>query len=165
MPETLLTKAARVALATVIKNKPLFLSVALGNPAWGSTPPAPAVTVTDLTTSPLVWKKAMVVAYAEEAPEDGLITLLDGSKWNLTATPTETLYVKFTFEPGEAGGLTFREFGVFMDTVTEAGLPEGQTLFTPAEIDAQGTLLALQRRAAVTRDPEIREFFQIVITI
>lgn len=164
MSYTLFTQAARAAIANILRNKSLFLAVGAGDAGWGSTPPNPDATVTDMTDGSLVWKRIGVKCFCV-ADVNGDIALPSGAKYTVVDYPTENLYLKVTLEPSEAGGITYRELGIFMDTQVQTGLPGGTMLYTPDQITSKGTLVTLMRRSPLTRDPEIRELFQTVITV
>lgn len=165
MSSTLLTRAARIAIATSIKNKDLFLAVAAGDEEWGPNPPFPSINAIATTTAALAFKRITHKVYCAPDPVEGTIVTPSGAKFKPVFEPTEHLYLKCVLEADEVPQLTYRELAIFMDSVMDSQLPPGQNLFMPADVVDAGTLVALQRRDVIIRQPEIREIYHTVITI
>ena len=74
---------------------------------------------------------------------------------HLSSDPTNHLFVRVRFDFLDAPGVTIREQGLFVGTVTDEALPDGQRYFTPDELTDAGTI---DRQSTVRiRQPSSRE--------
>lgn len=158
-----LTRSGRTAIAAAIKARPaLHMAWGSGDPAWGNTPPSPSNDATALVAE-IARRKATLVEFCTPAG-NGSIQVPEG-RFNITATPSPYLYFKFAFEFEDAPSATIREVAVFMDTVTEAGVPAGQFYLLPADIDDPGIMLVVERRAPIVRSSTTRQVFEFVLEL
>jgi hypothetical protein len=160
---SILTKAFRIDAATWIKNQDIFLAWGTGLASWGTTPPVGSVDDLALVTE-VGRRKVTQKQFVNPDPTNGTIILRNGTKWTVTTTPTHHILYTVTFEPSEAPTAVIREWGLFKGTTTQAGLPAGQTYFTPAQVTNIGRPIILVREV-FTRQPLIRELFQFVQTV
>ena len=86
-------------------------------------------------------------------------------RFDVSSTPTNNLYMRFVYDFADAAGEVIREQAVYIDTVTDASLPSGQTYFDATDVTTQGTLLVIQHSPAITRLSSTRETFEFVITL
>lgn len=169
-----LTNTGRAAIAKAIASRPLHLAWGTGDSAWdaeGATLPS-LVDATALT-SEVGRGLATAVGYVEPDEEgDIVIPVATGSgtatnkRYRQVTGPTAYLYIRVNFNFEDASSATIREVGVFMDTVTAKGLPEGQRYFTPGEISDPGLLLAAEiLTPAIARSPSVRQTVEFVLPI
>lgn len=151
----------RNSLTKVVKDSDIFCALAAGVTQWGSSPPNPTNTLTDVIGE-LGRKKVLYKEFCTP-DDDGDIIAASGQKFVLSQTPTNYLYVRVAFEPDEVPNVTFREIGWFWKGTTTTGLPDGQLVFAPSNVVTKGDLLALTRRAPVVRNNETRLIFHNVI--
>ena len=156
----ILTKSGRVVIAESIAARAVHVAWGTGNGAW-VTPPSEDPDATALLAE-VGRRTATEIAYVV-ADEDGDIVLPTGT-FSRSVSPTNSLYVSARFEFAEASSSVIREIGVFVGTVTDAGLPGGQQYFTPVQVTTPGRLLHLENFAPIFRSPAIRESFEIVIS-
>ena len=95
---------------------------------------------------------------------NGAISLPSG-RYDVSASQTNLLYLKFTLDFADASSSTIRETGIFLDVATNAGLPAGQQFFdAQTEVSSSGTLYLLEHVAAIIRTAATRETFEFVLT-
>lgn len=156
-----LTTSGRIAIATAIKARTAHLAWGSGDAAWGNAPPDPSVNSTALLAE-VGRRKATLVDFC--TPQlNGSISVPEG-RYEVSATPTNSLYFKYHFEFEEAVGSTIRETAIFLDTVLAAGVPSGQFYLTPAQVGQPGTMLVIQRRTPIVREITTRQLFEFVVT-
>lgn len=156
----ILTKSGRVCIAESITLRAVHLAWGTGDGAWVS-PPSENPNATALLAE-VGRRTANVVGYVE--PDvTGEIVLPTGN-FTVSVTPTNSLLVTVNFDFADASSAVIREFGIFVGTETDVGLPGGQRYFTPGQVTDPGTLLHLENIAPIYRSPAIRESFQVVIT-
>lgn len=81
-------------------------------------------------------KRASVIGYVE--PDvSGDISVPSGN-YSISVTPTKYLLIKASFIETEAANETIREFGIFVNTTLDGGLPGGQVYFEPADVSDIG---------------------------
>lgn len=95
-------------------------------------------------------------------PDGGIV--VPTGRYAVSATPTQHLFVRVRFDFADAAAATVREQALFVGSVTDPALPPGQRYFTPAEVEAPGILLLLQRSVPIVRQPSTRETFEFVVT-
>ena len=157
----ILTQAGRKAIASSVKTQEIFLAWGTGDETWDVVPPqAGLVESTELICE--VGRRIcenVEFCYADPA---GLIITPDG-RYSASAEPTNMLHFSVQFDFEDAVGLTIREFGLFLNTVTVAGLPVGQKYFTPDQITDKGLLLCAERCGPIYRQIMSREGENFVI--
>jgi len=79
-------------------------------------------------------------------------------------TPTNNLFLKFTFDFEDAANQVIQELGVMVGTELLAELPLGQRYFTPNQILNPGILLVLEHTVPLVRTAATRETFTFVVT-
>jgi hypothetical protein len=95
--------------------------------------------------------------------EDGDLITPTG-RFKASSTPTNNLFLRFTFDFDNASNQIIRELGVMVGTVTKPDLPPGQRYFEPTDIDESGILLVLERTVPLIRTAATRETFSFVVT-
>lgn len=108
-------------------------------------------------------KRATFIGYATP-DENGDIVVSSGT-FAQTLTPTKHLLFRSFFAVAEAETETIREFGLFVDTVLESGLPGNQLYFEPADVSDPGTLCVVRNVAPVNKQTigELKQDFVITI--
>lgn len=86
-------------------------------------------------------------------------------RFDVSATPTNNLYMRFVYDFADGAGEIIREQAVYIDTVVDSQLPVGQMYFDATDITSAGTLLVIQHSPAITRLNSTRETFEFVITL
>lgn len=157
-----LVTTGRAGLAASVAAREIYLGVGAGDSDWDAEgTPAENITSSALM-APIGYRKAAQVSFVTPAAE-GAISLPSG-RYDVSATQTNYLYLRFTLDFENASTATIRETGIFLDTVTVDGLPSGQMFFDDSEIDEAGTLYLLEHVAAIIRTPATRETFEFVLT-
>lgn len=95
--------------------------------------------------------------------EDGDLITPTG-RFKASSTPTNNLFLRFTFDFDNASNQIIRELGVMVGTLTKPDLPPGQRYFEPTDIDESGILLVLERTVPLIRTAATREIFSFVVT-
>lgn len=157
-----LVTTGRAGLAASVAARDIFLGVGAGNPTWDSTATPPENITSSALMAPVGYRKAAQVSFVLPNAA-GSISLPTG-RYEVSATQTNYLYLRFTLDFEDVSTATIRETGIFLDTVTEAGLPSGQMFFLPGQVDDPGTLYLLEHVAAIIRTPATRETFEFVLT-
>lgn len=158
----ILTTSGRIGLAASVKDRVAHLAWGTGDPAWGNTPPPPAVSATALVAE-IGRRQATSVDYCQPTP-GGPIVLPDG-EFAISATPTNHLHFRFFFDFEEGLGSVIRERAIFLDTVKAQEVPSGKFYLTPNEVADPGRLLTIARTAPIVREITTRQLFEIVVTI
>lgn len=172
-----LTHQGRAAIAKAISEQPLHLAWGIGNPAW-DTDRGNLPSLIDATTLVNEVGRRLpnrigfvepdeageivipVSAGAEGAVQEARYRLVINGK------PTPFLYIQTNYDYADASNVVIREMGVFMDTELVKGVPEGQRYFTPAEIQHEGLLLAVQIiLPPINRSPSVRQTVEFVLPI
>lgn len=157
-----LSLAGRLAIAKIIFGSPVHLAWGIGDGAWADDGPTVTGEENGLV-SELGRRVATQKSYV--VPDSaGAIVLPEGS-FTVSVTPTRHLYFRIDFDYAEATGAAIREVGLFINTVTLAGLPAGQKYFTPAQVSDPGQIIHLRNYVPFYRFPSNRERFEIVMTI
>lgn len=107
---------------------------------------------------------ATEVSFCTPNNTSGAIVVPTG-RFDVSSTPTNNLYMRFVYDFADAAGELIREQAVYIDTVTDAALPSGQTYFDDTDVTTAGTLLVIQHSPAITRLSSTRETFEFVITL
>ena len=79
-------------------------------------------------------------------------------------SPTNNLFLKFTFDFEDAANQVIQELGVMVGTEFLTELPPGQRYFTPEQILTPGILLVLEHTVPLVRTAATRETFTFVVT-
>ena len=159
-----LTYAARIALAQYIISRPIHLAIGEGDPNWGTVPDPPEYTATKLVKE--IGRKKNTRAFFVNENDNGEIDMPGGRRYSYSDSPTRQIYFHFIFNFGEGIAVPIREVGIFMDTVTNANLPQDQTYFEPHEITKPGTLLLLEHLdTADTFTPNKKGSYGTILTV
>ncbi len=95
--------------------------------------------------------------------EDGDLITPTG-RFKASSTPTNNLFLRFTFDFDNASNQIIRELGVMVGTEINSELPPGQRYFEPQDIIHSGILLVLERTVPLIRTAATRETFSFVVT-
>ncbi|MDA0910762.1 MAG: hypothetical protein O2809_04290 [Proteobacteria bacterium] len=85
-------------------------------------------------------------------------------RFKASSTPTNNLFLRFTFDFDNASTQVIRELGVIVGTETNPELPPGQRYFEPQDIINAGILLVLGRTVPLIRTAATHETFSFVVT-
>lgn len=155
-----LQRAGRILLAKEFASLPIFLAWGEGSAAWDATPPVEPTTATALLAE-LGRRKAQTVSYAV-ASATGTVELSSG-KYNLSATPTDLVYLKFVFDFDDAVGKSIRELGILAGTTLKTTVPATQTYYAPGDLLTPGDLYAVEYVKAFPRVNTVRQVFEYVL--
>ena len=108
------------------------------------------------------YRKTAQLDFATTDPAGSIV--LPTGRYNISATQTNHLYLRFALDFTDASTATIRQTGLFLGTTPNAGLPVGQMFFLPTEIADPGTLYLLEHVTAINRTPATRETFEFVLT-
>lgn len=156
-----LVNTGRAAIAASIKDRLIVMGWGSGNAAWDSNPVAETVDKSALVV-PVGYRKATEKSFVTPDPAGSIV--VPTGRFNLSANPTNHLYLRFTFDFEDSPSAEIRETGVFVDTVLQAGLPAGQMFYSVAQVTNPGTMLLAENVAKITRTPATRESFEFVVT-
>jgi hypothetical protein len=157
-----LTTTGRAGLAASIAARDIYLGLGAGSASWdGDGTPAESISSAALA-APLGYRKAAQVAFVSPDAQGAIV--LPSGRYNISATQTNHLYLRFTLDCEDISSSTIRETAVMLDTVVDEDLPAGQLFFTAAQVDDQGTLYLIEHVPAIIRTPATRETFEFVLT-
>lgn len=158
----ILTTSGRTAMAIAIAAQPLHLAWGSGDAAWDTTPVPEPIGATALVQE-VGRRTASLIQFC--APDIAGDLIVPTGRYAISASPTQHLYLRFNFDFTDASASLIREAGVFLGTILQSGLPEGQRYFAPTDIANPGTLLALERFPKITRSSSVRQSFEFVLTL
>ncbi len=156
-----LTNSGRIAMAKAIKDLPIFMCWGEGATGWTDTVPDEDIAATALSNA-VGYRIATSVQYCTPVT-DGTISIPSGT-FDVSAEPTNHLYIRFQFDFADAQGSTIREVGVTTGTTVNADLPAGQTYFETTQIENPGDMLLLENRRPIYRETGVKETFEFVVT-
>lgn len=157
-----LTTSGRAGLAASVAAREIYLGLGAGSASWDADG-TPAETISSASLlAPLGYRKAAQVSFVTPDAQ-GSISLPSG-RYNVSATQTNHLYLRFTLDFEDISSSTIRETAVMLDTEVNSGLPAGQMFYTAAQIADQGTLYLIEHVPAIIRTPATRETFEFVLT-
>ena len=157
-----MTESGRAALALAVKNYSMHLAWGTGLEEWGEEPPVP-----DINTTALVHEIGRVSAWRTlfvTPDNDGdLITM--GKRYAVSIEPTRHLYAHFKFDFSDGVGSTIRELGVYLGTRAKSTVPPGQRYLQPEDLEHQGILYTIERRAPLVRRASDRYEAELVLSM
>lgn len=170
-----LTKQGRAAIAKAILDRPLHLAWGEGLEEWD----AEGAVLPSLVDSTLLYhevgrRSVTTKGFVEPDDQGGIVipvgTNPDGSveeaRYSQVEGPTPYIYVRVNFDFADASSSVIREMGIFMDAVTDPGLPAGQLYFTLDQVVEPGMLLAAQIiTPSINRSPAVRQTIEFVLPI
>ncbi|QEL57058.1 hypothetical protein [Chromobacterium paludis] len=157
-----LTHSGRTALAAALASQTLHFAWGVGDAAWDDKPVPEPVDATALLSE--VGRRLITeVRFVTEDPAGEVV--VPTGRYRVSADPTRHLLLRIAFEFGDAAASVIREVAVFAGTRTKPDLPAGQRYFTPDQMVAPGTLVALERITPIHRSPATRETFEHVISL
>lgn len=157
-----LVTTGRAGLAASVAARDIYLGVGAGDAAWDSAGTPPENITSAALMAPVGYRKAAQVSFV--VPDAAGSISLPTGRYEVSATQTNYLYLRFTLDFEDVSTATIRETGIFLDTVTDPALPAGQMFFLPGEVTEDGTLYLLEHVAAIIRTPATRETFEFVLT-
>jgi hypothetical protein len=156
-----LQNAGRTALARSIAAQSIYLAWGRGSAEWDDQAEAEPTDAQGLVEE-IGRRLVTAVQYVQPDPM-GEIELPDGSRYGTSATPTQWLHVRWTFDFDDAAGKPVREIGIFVGGTTAAGLPPGQRYFTPDQVVTPGDLYCLERIPVFVRNGGVRQVQEYVL--
>lgn len=157
------TVGGREVVAELFQAETFFLAIGNGDPAWDTEVSPPSAASTDLVAKvgvTRVRQSSFVVADPE-----GDITMSDGTRWTVSATPTRYVYLSFKLDLTDAQPETLREAGVFHDTQLAPAVPAGQFYIPHASVTDYGTLVHVDRFNSIVRDGTMEQSFNVIFTL
>lgn len=85
-------------------------------------------------------------------------------RYRSSDTPTRHIALRAAYDFADGGTAVIRETAVFIRTATDPVLPPGQRYFTPDQVIDPGTLLAIERRPPMPRDPAVQVTLDYVLS-
>ncbi len=166
-----LTKSGRTAIAASIASRRISLAWGTGDPAWDEAfEPEPADAEALVNEVGRRTLHEVSFCAADEQAEIPIPT----ARLRKTDTPSNNLYLSFKYDFEDGMEHQIREVGIFIDTVVDENLPQGQRYFLPQDITDPGILFQLERlstesngqriSAPINRTPATRETFEFVVT-
>lgn len=124
-----------------------------GQSEWVSPPPDD---VTALSLLNEIGRRRITSSnYVVEDPL-GLIGV-DNKYYTVTLSPTNLVYLKFSFDAGNAANERVLQIGIFTEVTKKVAVPQGQNYLIPSEIENAGNLFFIMNIAPVVVDP-LRKF-------
>ena len=159
----IITIPGRAGIAKSIKNSPLFIAWGTGNPEWTGGEKYPEDAMRD-TLFREVGRRAIDSVVFCIGDDDGDIITPSG-RWRESKTPTNNLFIRTAFDFSDADGYTIREYGLFANTITKSGLPEGQKYFSLEDIEDPGELLMIENCVPLIRTGDTRQECNFVMSL
>jgi hypothetical protein len=154
--------SGRAAIAQAIFSMPVHLAIGSGGVDWGETAPPLDYDATALVNE--VGRKVLHRGLYVYPDEYGEIILPNDKHYSTSLTPTRYLYLQFLFNYNEGAGFALRELGIFVNTTYVSQPQQGQTYFTPEEIEDPGMLLYLNHPQDPDRyNPQKKGGYEVVI--
>lgn len=85
-------------------------------------------------------------------------------RYRASDEPTRHIALRAAFDFADGGAAVIRETAVYIRTVTDPALPPGQRYFAPDQVTDPGTLLAIERRPPMPRDPAVQVTIDYVLS-
>lgn len=170
-----LTKSGRAAIAKSLSERKIHFAWGSGVPEWDTDPDLSSENLSEQTALVSeLGRRSAIIGFVEPDPQ-GEITVPVGvnsdnsvrsNRYSQVPGPSAWLYLRTTFDFDDASQEQIREVGIFIDTVVNPDLPEGQRYFLPADLVDPGLLLSLQRRnPPILRSESIRQSFEFVLPV
>lgn len=156
-----LVTSGRTAVTAAVKARTIFMGWGSGEAAWDTVLVPEAVSKSALI-APVGYRKLTESSFVAADAAGGIV--VPNGRFSVSATPTNNLYLRFTFDFEDSTAASIREIAVFIDTQVAAGLPVGQMYFSPAQITNPGTMLLAENIVKINRTPATRESFEFVVT-
>ena len=158
----IVTISGRAGMARSIKHCPLFI-------AWGQGESDEITTKVNENPSQTslfreIGRRVIDNVQFVNADDQGDLVTPSG-RWTISQTPTNNLYISAEFDFSDGNGYTVREFGLFLNTVTNDDLSIGQKYFLPTEIEDPGELLMLENTVSIIRTGDTRYNCAFVLSL
>lgn len=157
-----LVTTGRAGLAASVAARDIILGLGAGDANWDTVGAPPEDISRTGLLSPVGYRKPAQVSFVTPDAAGGIS--LPSGRFSISVAQTNYLYLRFSLDFEDVSTATIRETGVFLDAVTNPGLPVGQMFFLPAEVTTPGTLYLLEHVAPIIRTPATRETFEFVLT-
>jgi hypothetical protein len=157
-----LTTSGRAGLAASVAARNIFLGLGGGSASWDSEGTPPETVESAVLAAPLGYRKAAQVSFVTPDEQGGIV--LPSGRYELSATQTNHLYLRFTLDFEDISSSTIRETAVFLDVEVDEQLPPGQVFYEAVEVTDPGTLYLIEHVPAIIRTPATRETFEFVLT-
>ena len=97
-----------------------------------------------------------------EQDDPKLIEADDGSRWRLSNSPTQYLYVLFMLDFRDAETKVLREMALYLDTELVPDVPKGRSFIDIKQVRKPGHLLAMKRTPPIHRMGSRHSFGEIM---
>ena len=159
----IITIPGRAGIARSLKNSTLFIAWGQGDEAWtGGEKHIEDPTRTELFRE--VGRRTVDDVQFVVGDDQGALVTPTG-RWNISGKPTNNLYITTEFDFADGNGYTIREFGLFLNTITNEELPKGQKYFLPTEVEDPGELLMLENSVPIIRTGDTRYKCSFVLSL
>ena len=158
----IVTISGRAGMARSIKQCPLFIAWGQGESDEITTKVNENPTQTELFRE--IGRRVVDTALFVNGDDQGDLVTPSG-RWTISQIPTNNLYISAEFDFLDGNGYTVREFGLFLNTVTNDDLPIGQKYFLPTEIEDPGELLMLENTVPIIRTGDTRYNCAFVLSL
>lgn len=159
---SIFVQAAPSAVAAAIKATGVWVAWGTGLSSWDANPQPEPVGATALVAE-TGRRRAQVIEFVRP-DANGSIVLPQG-KFSISATPTDTLYVRCNFANTDAVGQQIREAAAFIGAKLVAGLPVGQDYYLPQNVADGGVMLMLDRFGKIERSSEFSASVAFIMTL
>lgn len=157
-----LTTTGRAGLAASVAAREIYLGLGSGSVSWDANGTPPESIESAALAAALGYRQAAQVSFVVPDAQGGIV--LPSGRYEISATQTNHLYLRFTLDFEDISSGTIRETAVFLDTEVAAGLPAGQLFFEAEDVTDPGTLYLIEHVPAIIRTPATRETFEFVLT-
>lgn len=161
----ILTTNYKHHLAQHIIDSELMLAWGTGDENWQDDDFSTANQSAETALSAELGRRVLVIKTFALPDAGGEIQLPNGS-YTATTEPSDIVYLKCLFEYDDEPTAVIREYGVFMNSKTNASLPVGQQYFSAADVVDAGLMISYSRlRTPLYRTADTRQAIEIIIPI
>lgn len=161
---SVLVNDGRVLMAEALQPLPCLFGLGTGNRAWDSENPEPINLDANQLIAPLGYKKAHAVHFVTPVtdPAEPADIVLNTGRYRISSTPTR--YLNYVLKMDYTDVVNeVREYHLYCNPTLQAGLPIGQTWFTPEQVENVGRLLLSERRKSLTFDGTMGAWINFVV--
>lgn len=171
-----LTKVGRSAIAAAIAAKPIHMAWGSGLPEWDNMAEGdlPGLIERETLFNEIGRRSLSIKGFCLPDDEGDIVVpvsvMPDGSvevaRYRRSEEPTPYLYLKVSYDFGDANDAIVRELGVIMDCEVYDEAPEGQMYFRPEEIKVPGRLMAMQiLKPEIKRSHAVKQTIEFVLPL
>jgi hypothetical protein len=133
-------------MAEALAGLTFLAALSAGDPDWDAAwsepnPPSPDLGATGILDL-IGYVRPTIVDFVTADPAGAIITD-DGARYATSASRTRYLRIRISIPAGAYPGVTVREVALFAHPTIAAGVPGGQTILAPADVEDAGDLVHL----------------------